>query len=236
MPDEVRSEAPRSEATAPTPRRVPRIGWVPVMRTPLRTTAIATGLVALMAASGAYAAARISSPQISACVGHKSGVFYAADQCRRRDARLTWSVAGPPGPAGTQGPARASGGDRRKGRPWCDGRRSEWRHRSTGAGEPAQWHPDDHRHSSVDQPGGQRVRSRPRRRAGRLRYLSSAVSPPVCMWTASRCRAVPASSSSRCSHRPRRHWTCSDSRPGCRPACTTSRLPFARQCASRRSR
>ena len=103
MPDEVRSKAQRSEATAPTPRRVPRIGWAPVMRRPLRTTAIATGLVALMAASGAYAAARISSPQISACVGHKTGVFYAADQCRRRDARLTWSVSGPPGPAGAQG-------------------------------------------------------------------------------------------------------------------------------------
>ena len=119
------------------------------MRRPLRTTAIATGLVALMAASGAYAAARISSPQISACVGHKSGVFYAANQCRRRDARLTWSVSGPPGPAvpgpgRCAGAARASGGERRKGRPWCDDRRSEWRHRSTAAGEPAQWHPDDH--------------------------------------------------------------------------------------------
>lgn len=79
------------------------------MRRPLRTTAIATGLVALMAASGAYAAARISSPQISACVGHKSGVFYAANQCRRRDARLTWSVSGPPGPAGPAGPAGAQG-------------------------------------------------------------------------------------------------------------------------------
>jgi hypothetical protein len=73
------------------------------MRRPRRATAIATGLVALVAASGAYAAARISSPQISACVGHKSGVFYAANQCRHRDARLTWNVSGPPGPAGAQG-------------------------------------------------------------------------------------------------------------------------------------
>ncbi len=90
------------------------------MRRPLRTTAIATGLVALMAASGAYAAARISSPQISACVGHKSGVFYAADQCRRRDARVTWSVSGPPGPAGSggaQGPPGPPGAAGAKGDP-----------------------------------------------------------------------------------------------------------------------
>jgi hypothetical protein len=90
------------------------------MRRPRRTTAIATGLVALMAASGAYAAARISSPQLSACVGHKSGVFYAADQCRRRDARLTWSVSGPPGPAGpagAQGPAGPAGATGAKGDP-----------------------------------------------------------------------------------------------------------------------
>jgi hypothetical protein len=79
------------------------------MRRPRRAAAIATGLVALVAASGAYAADHISSPQISACVGHKSGVLYAADQCRRRDARLTWSVSGPPGPAGPAGAQGAAG-------------------------------------------------------------------------------------------------------------------------------
>ena len=110
MPDEVRSEPHRSEATAPPRRRAPRTRWARVIGRPRRTIAVATGLVALLAASGgAYAAARISSARISACVGHKSGVFYAANQCRQRDARLTWSVSGPPGPAGAQGAAGPAG-------------------------------------------------------------------------------------------------------------------------------
>lgn len=120
MSDEVRFEAQRSEAAAPTQRRIPRIGWARVIRRPRRAAAVATGLVALVAASGAYAAAHISSPQISACVGHKSGIFYAANQCRQRDARLTWSVSGPPGPAGpagVQGPPGSPGASGAKGDP-----------------------------------------------------------------------------------------------------------------------
>jgi hypothetical protein len=88
---------------------------------PRRTVAVAAGLVALMAASGgAYAATGLSSQQISACVGHKGGVFYAADQCRKRDARLAWSVSGPPGPegpAGAQGPSGPPGATGAQGDP-----------------------------------------------------------------------------------------------------------------------
>jgi hypothetical protein len=109
MPDEVKVEPQSSDATAPTPRCARPVASAPIVRKPRRATAIATGLVALVAASGAYATARISSPQITACVGHKSGVFYAADQCRQRDARLSWSVSGPPGPAGVPGPAGPAG-------------------------------------------------------------------------------------------------------------------------------
>ena len=125
MSDEVRFEAQRSEAAAPTQRRVPRIGWARVIRRPRRAAAVATGLVALVAASGAYAAAHISSPQISACVGHKSGIFYAANQCRQRDARLTWSVSGPPGPAGAQGAAGPAGPVGPPGPPGATGAKGE---------------------------------------------------------------------------------------------------------------
>ena len=60
---------------------------------------IAVGLIVLAAAAGgAYAAGQASSSTITACVRHQSGVFYAADQCHRRDTRLTWNVEGPPGP------------------------------------------------------------------------------------------------------------------------------------------
>jgi hypothetical protein len=60
------------------------------------TVAVALAALVLAAAGGAYAAVHASSSTISACVRHKSGVFYAADACRPRDARLTWNVAGPP--------------------------------------------------------------------------------------------------------------------------------------------
>jgi hypothetical protein len=73
------------------------------------TVAVALATLVLAAAGGAYAAVHASSSTISACVRHKSGVFYAADACRPRDARLTWNVAGPPGPAGAQGPAGPQG-------------------------------------------------------------------------------------------------------------------------------
>ena len=106
MPDQGSSETHRGE---PSRRRTPRTRWERALGRPRRTIAVAIGLVALVAASGAYAAARISSSQISACVGHKSGVFYAANQCRQRDARLTWGVSGPPGPAGAQGAAGPAG-------------------------------------------------------------------------------------------------------------------------------
>ena len=75
------------------------------------TPAVVVALAGLLlaAAGGAYAAVHASSSTISACVHHKSGVFYAADACRPRDSQLTWSVAGPPGPAGAQGPAGPQG-------------------------------------------------------------------------------------------------------------------------------
>jgi hypothetical protein len=71
---------------------------------------IAVGLVVLAAAcGGAYAAGQASTPTISACVRHTSGVFYAAAQCRRRDTRLTWNVKGPIGPGGPAGPQGTAG-------------------------------------------------------------------------------------------------------------------------------
>lgn len=68
-------------------------------------------LLALTAGAfgAAFAVADSSSPVISACVRHTSGVFYAADPCRPRDTRLSWNVAGPPGPAGVAGPAGPAG-------------------------------------------------------------------------------------------------------------------------------
>ncbi len=73
------------------------------------TVAVALAALVLAAAGGAYAAVHASSSTISACVHHKSGVFYRADTCHPRDAQLTWNVAGPPGPAGAQGPAGPQG-------------------------------------------------------------------------------------------------------------------------------
>jgi hypothetical protein len=72
---------------------------------------MAVALVALVTAAsgGAYAAARISSPQISACARHSGGGLYLAHRCAHGDARLTWNAVGPQGPAGPQGPPGQAG-------------------------------------------------------------------------------------------------------------------------------
>ena len=75
-------------------------------------------LVALVVAAsgGAYAAVKVSSPKITACVHHKGGGLYIAHKCARHDARLDWGVAGKvgaqgkPGVMGLQGPAGQPGG------------------------------------------------------------------------------------------------------------------------------
>jgi hypothetical protein len=72
---------------------------------------MAVALVALLTAvsGGAYAAARISSPQINACVRHSSGGLYVAHRCSHSDTRLTWNAIGPQGPAGPEGPTGQAG-------------------------------------------------------------------------------------------------------------------------------
>jgi hypothetical protein len=67
--------------------------------------AIGLTLVGLAAGASGVALAGAQSPSllISACLRHNSGVFYAADRCHPRDARLAWNMAGPPGPAGVPG-------------------------------------------------------------------------------------------------------------------------------------
>lgn len=88
------------------------------MTTPRLTPSVAVTVAALglAASGGAYAATHVSSPAISACVHNKSGVLYAAKQCRPRDARLTWGVTGPPGPAGPTGAQGAQGPEGAQGR------------------------------------------------------------------------------------------------------------------------
>jgi hypothetical protein len=66
-------------------------------------------LVTLVVAGGAFAAAHASSGAIHACVRHGSGGLYTGRACARHDHRLTWNVAGPPGPAGVPGPAGLPG-------------------------------------------------------------------------------------------------------------------------------
>jgi hypothetical protein len=81
------------------------------MRISARFSVVAT-LVALVVAAGggAYAAAAgDSSPMISACV-HRSGHgLYIARRCASGDARLSWSVTGPPGPTGAAGATGSEG-------------------------------------------------------------------------------------------------------------------------------
>lgn len=81
------------------------------MTKPRLTPSMAISVAALaFATSGvAYAASHVSASTISACVHNKSGVLYAAKQCRPRDPRLTWGVTGPPGPAGPAGAQGAQG-------------------------------------------------------------------------------------------------------------------------------
>ena len=74
--------------------------------------ALIAGLLAAAAAGGAYAATRLSSNVIRACVHRAGGGVYLARRCAPRDRRLTWNVTGPagvPGPAGAQGPPGVPG-------------------------------------------------------------------------------------------------------------------------------
>jgi hypothetical protein len=66
---------------------------------------MAVALVALVVAAsgGAYAAATVTSPTMTACVHHAAGSLYVARRCARGDQRLTWNVSGPVGPTGPQG-------------------------------------------------------------------------------------------------------------------------------------
>jgi hypothetical protein len=64
-------------------------------------TAAATGLVVLLAAGGGYAIAA-GSGKINACVHGGSRTIYTAP-CKKKDAKLSWNVQGPPGPRGPQG-------------------------------------------------------------------------------------------------------------------------------------
>jgi hypothetical protein len=81
------------------------------MRRRYFTPSMAVALVALVTAAsgGAYAAARISSPQISACARHSGGGLDVARRCVHGDSRLTWNAIGPQGPAGPIGPQGAAG-------------------------------------------------------------------------------------------------------------------------------
>jgi hypothetical protein len=74
--------------------------------------ALIAGLLAAAAAGGAYAATRLSSNVIRACVHRAGGGLYLARTCGPRDRRLTWNLTGPagvPGAAGVPGPAGAQG-------------------------------------------------------------------------------------------------------------------------------
>jgi hypothetical protein len=70
------------------------------------------GLLAAAVAGGAYAATRLSSNVISACVHRAGGGLYLARTCAPRDRRLTWNATGPagvPGSPGAQGPPGVPG-------------------------------------------------------------------------------------------------------------------------------
>ena len=75
------------------------------------TPSMGVALVALViaASGGAYAAVRVSSPTISACVRHRGGGLYTAHRCARGDARVAWNVTGPRGPSGETGARGATG-------------------------------------------------------------------------------------------------------------------------------
>lgn len=87
------------------------------MRRLLPTPSMGVALAALVlaASGGAYAAVKVSSPKITACVHHKGGGLYIAHRCARHDARIEWGVApkvgaqGKPGAMGLQGPAGRPG-------------------------------------------------------------------------------------------------------------------------------
>jgi hypothetical protein len=95
----------------PAPARIRKLRPTPAMAVAL--LALATGM-----SGGAYAAAQVSSPTISACVHNKGGGLYTAHTCTHGDRRLSWNATGPEGPpgaggaegpAGPPGPAGAAG-------------------------------------------------------------------------------------------------------------------------------
>jgi hypothetical protein len=65
---------------------------------------LAVAVVASAATGGAYAAVRVASSPISACVRHRGGELYTGRPCARHDHSLTWNVVGPQGPSGPPGP------------------------------------------------------------------------------------------------------------------------------------
>lgn len=74
----------------------------------LLTSLVALSVVAAAgAAGGAFADSHAASNTISACVHRRDGVLYMARKCAGRDRRTTWSVTGPAGAPGPQGPPGA---------------------------------------------------------------------------------------------------------------------------------
>jgi hypothetical protein len=73
------------------------------------TSAIAVGVIVVVAVGGGYAAASVSggSSQIRAC-SQKTHVLYTGS-CKKGDAKLSWNKQGPPGPGATSVVFNANG-------------------------------------------------------------------------------------------------------------------------------
>ena len=67
--------------------------------------AVFAGILALLAAGGAYALSSAGTNAITACVHHKGGGLYIAKPCASGDKAISWNKIGPRGP---QGPGATS--------------------------------------------------------------------------------------------------------------------------------
>jgi hypothetical protein len=70
---------------------------------------VALAALVIAGSAGAYASVSASSNSVHACVRHRGGVLYVAKKCASHDRKVTWSVAGPPGPGGAAGPQGPAG-------------------------------------------------------------------------------------------------------------------------------
>jgi hypothetical protein len=78
-------------------------------------------VAALIAGGGTYALAGQGSSTLSACVHRHGGALYEAKKCAKHDRRLTWSIAGPEGPAGPAGSSGPAGANGKSGNNGADG-------------------------------------------------------------------------------------------------------------------